>query len=118
MASPTSPASHSRQSPSAPRTGISFSTSNRTTRVGEAHAGGWRVFYLGGERGVAEMAAAKIAATPAIRITDLSRRTRGIDLKPLNGPGACLIGVGVVSVSTKIPWGLQWLLNFIKNLPK
>ena len=65
-----------------------------------------------------DLAAAKIAATPAIRITDLSRRTRGIDLKPLNGPGACLIGVGVVRVSTKIPWGLQWLLNFMKNLPK
>ena len=34
MVSPTSPGSHSMQSPSGPRTGISRSTSKRTTRVG------------------------------------------------------------------------------------
>jgi hypothetical protein len=56
---------------------------------------------------------ARIEAAAAIRITDLSRKTRGLDLRALDTPGACLRGVGVLKVSDQIPWGLAAHLQLL-----
>lgn len=56
---------------------------------------------------------AKVQAAAAVRITDLSKRTRGPDLKPLSAPGVGIRGVGVLQVSEKIPWGLTQHLQIL-----
>lgn len=56
---------------------------------------------------------AKVRAAAAIRVTDLSKRTRGPDLRPLAAPGVGIRGIGVLKVSEKIPWGLDRHLQFL-----
>jgi hypothetical protein len=50
---------------------------------------------------------AHIESAAAIRITDLSRQTRGADLKPLATPGGRFRGVGVLKVSDRTPATLR-----------
>lgn len=74
--------------------------------LGES-AGGTQSFSLRQQR-------VKIAAT-ALRITDLSRRTRGKDFRPLATPGVSIRGVGVLRVSTDMRLGREWLQRFYAN---
>ena len=77
---------------------------------------GW--VTIGTSTGVTQsfsLRSASIRSAVAIRITDLSKRTRGPDLRPLPTPGASVRGVGVLKVTDQIPGGLALLLRFLER---
>lgn len=45
-----------------------------------------------------------VKATPALRITDTSGRTRDSALRPLDSPGVGVLGVGVRRTTSDLPW--------------
>ena len=61
---------------------------------------------------------ARVALAAAIRITDLSKRTRRPDFQPLSAPGVSIRGVGVLKTTDQFPWGQAWLANFLANPPE
>jgi von Willebrand factor type A domain-containing protein len=71
---------------------------------------------LGDSAGVTQsfsLRTARLTATPAVRILDTSGRTRDTTLKPLATPGMSARGIGVLMISTDLPWSRDQLPDWL-----
>ncbi|MFJ4245053.1 hypothetical protein ACIP17_31140 [Streptomyces iakyrus] len=74
---------------------------------------------LGESSGVTEsfaLSAGGIESTPALRITDVSGRTRDSELNPLATPGVSVRGIGVRRTSRGLPVGREQLPDWLSRM--
>ena len=80
---------------------------------------GGKWVLLGESNGTTEsfsLRKARVKSAVAIRITDLSRRTRDLKRQPLTSPGVSVAGVAALKLNDKLPWDVNWLRKALDRL--